>query len=129
MLFQRLKKTQEVLDIACDNCYVGNYLINEKKCDVTGIDQIVPDESKGLNSFFICDLDKEEIPVNLSKFQYILMLDVIEHLKNPEVFMEILYKKINNSDCKVILSRPMLPNFTGSCFFWSIQLWSIWYIG
>ena len=34
------------------------------------------------------------------------MLDVIEHLKNPEVFMEILYKKINNSDCKVILSTP-----------------------
>ncbi len=101
-----VKENTKVLDIACDNCYVGNYLINEKKCDVTGIDQIVPDESKGLNSFFICDLDKEEIPVNLSKFQYILMLDVIEHLKNPEVFMEILYKKINNSDCKVILSTP-----------------------
>ena len=41
--------------------------------------------------------DKEEIPVNLSKFQYILMLDVIEHLKNPEVFMEISTDYLANS--------------------------------
>ena len=96
----------KVLDIACDNCYVGNYLISKKKCNVTGIDIKVHQGAKQLTNFFKCNLDNEELPVNASNFDFILMLDVIEHLKNPEEFMEKLYKSINNHDCKIILSTP-----------------------
>lgn len=96
----------KVLDIACDNCYVGNYLIKEKKCNVTGIDIKFHQGAKQLNHFYKCDLDNQKLPVNPSNFDFILMLDVIEHLKNPENFMETLYKNINNHNCKIILSTP-----------------------
>ena len=96
----------KVLDIACDNCYVSKYLINNKDCNVTGIDIKVHQGAKSLNNFYKCNLDNGKLPVNPSSFDFILMLDVIEHLKNPEEFMENLYKNINNHDCKILLSTP-----------------------
>ena len=42
-----------------------------------------------------------------TEFDYILLLDVIEHLKNPENFMIKLKKKIDkNSKVQVIISTP-----------------------
>ena len=42
-----------------------------------------------------------------NEFDYILLLDVIEHLKNPEEFMKTLKKKIDkNSKITVIISTP-----------------------
>ena len=40
------------------------------------------------------------------KFDYILLLDVIEHLENPEDFMHKLYQIFEKHNSKVILSTP-----------------------
>ena len=96
----------KVLDIACGNCYVGTCLKEKKNCNVTGVDILIHQDTKKIHNFYKCDLDNEKLPVNPSNFEFILMLDVIEHLKNPEQFMENLYKRINNEDCKIILSTP-----------------------
>ena len=40
--------------------------------------------------FIRWDLDRKEFPVNVSQFDQIFMLDIIEHLKSPEDFMEEL---------------------------------------
>jgi len=80
-----------VLDIGCGQGYVGRELV-AKGCHVTGMDQYVPDpsaENAGID-FIRWNLDRPEFPVNVSGFDQIMMLDIIEHLKEPEKFMDEL---------------------------------------
>lgn len=85
------KPGNHLLDIGCGQGYVANE-IAAKGCRVTGMDQYVPDvsPSPGQIDFIRWNLDRKEFPVNVSGFDQILMLDIIEHLKEPEVFMDEL---------------------------------------
>lgn len=80
-----------LLDIGCGQGYVAKE-VAAKGCRVTGMDQYVPDVSPapGQVDFIRWNLDRKEFPVNVSGFDQILMLDIIEHLKEPEVFMDEL---------------------------------------
>ena len=71
--------------------YVAEELA-KKGCRVTGMDQYVPEVSvqPGQIDFIRWNLDRKEFPVNVSVFDQILMLDIIEHLKEPERFMDEL---------------------------------------
>ena len=85
------KPGNHLLDIGCGQGYVANE-IAAKGCRVTGMDQYVPDASPDPEriDFIRWNLDRREFPVNVSGFDQILMLDIIEHLKEPEVFMDEL---------------------------------------
>lgn len=80
-----------LLDIGCGQGHVAKE-IAAKGCRVTGMDQYVPDQSPapGQIDFIRWNLDRREFPVNVSGFDQILMLDIIEHLKEPEIFMDEL---------------------------------------
>jgi glycosyltransferase involved in cell wall biosynthesis len=78
-----------LLDIGCGEGDLARELA-KKGCQVTGLDQHVPDLSaspEGIG-FIRWDLDRTGFPVNVSQFDQILMLDIIEHLKKPESFMD-----------------------------------------
>ena len=93
--FELIEFNSKILSIGCGNAHVEKKLISEKKCIVDGVDFIESKESKSLNKFLVVDLDKESIPLELKDYDYILLLDVIEHLKNPEKFLNQLNKKIS----------------------------------
>ena len=80
-----------VLDIGCGQGYVAAEFV-KKGCRVTGMDRYVPaaDEAPKGVDFIRWDLDRSEFPVNVSQFDQIFMLDIIEHLKAPEDFMDEL---------------------------------------
>lgn len=79
-----------LLDIGCGQGYVARELA-AKGCKVTGMDQYIPDVSPNADVDFIrWNLDRPEFPVNVSGFDQIMMLDIIEHLKEPEKFMDEL---------------------------------------
>ena len=80
-----------VLDIGCGQGYVAAELA-AKGCRVTGMDRYVPAPAEGPDGvdFIRWDLDRKEFPVNVSNFDQIFMLDIIEHLKAPEDFMDEL---------------------------------------
>jgi glycosyltransferase involved in cell wall biosynthesis len=80
-----------VLDIGCGQGYVARELA-EKGCQVTGMDQYIPAASPATAGidFIRWNLDRPEFPVNVSGFAQIMMLDIIEHLKEPEKFMDEL---------------------------------------
>lgn len=80
-----------VLDIGCGQGYVAREFA-AKGCRVTGMDQYAPDfsaDATGID-FIRWNLDRTEFPVNVSGFDQIMMLDIIEHLKEPERFMDEL---------------------------------------
>jgi glycosyltransferase involved in cell wall biosynthesis len=78
-----------VLDVGCGQGYVAHEMA-AKGCHVTGMDQYVPETSAAGIDFIRWNLDRPEFPVNVSAFDQIMMLDIIEHLKQPEQFMDEL---------------------------------------
>ncbi len=80
-----------LLDIGCGQGYVARELA-AKGCQVTGMDQYIPAALPGNAGidFIRWNLDRTEFPVNISAFDQIMMLDIIEHLKEPEKFMDEL---------------------------------------
>jgi 2-polyprenyl-3-methyl-5-hydroxy-6-metoxy-1,4-benzoquinol methylase len=73
-----------VLDFGCASGFVAQFLRKEKKCTVIGVDFERPSVSAPLDGFIEHNLNTGLPDVSLNSYDYILMLDVIEHLSNPE---------------------------------------------
>jgi len=99
-----------VLDIGCGDGYVA------RECEksgirVTGLDKADPPPGMMSRNIRV-RLDEDELPVNLADFDLVLMLDIIEHLSEPEQFL-IKLRESYRSLCEkgsdpppVILSTP-----------------------
>jgi glycosyltransferase involved in cell wall biosynthesis len=85
------KQGGNVLDVGCGQGRVAAEM-TKKGCRVTGMDRYIPDESNAPQDvrFIRWDLDRHEFPVNVSQFDQIFLLDIIEHLKEPGHFMDEL---------------------------------------
>ena len=101
---ESVKPGSTVLDIGCGQGYVAAELAKIAG-HVTGIDQYVPDSPPAPNvQLTRWDLDKAEFPVEVSRFDQIFMLDVIEHLHDPEVFMETLRAATGHQRPEIVLT-------------------------
>ena len=85
----RVRPGSKVLDIGCASGYMARAL-RQKGCAVTGIDQYPPPDEAGLAEFVQADLSVSAIPVDAGAFDSVLALDVIEHLRSPETFVDSL---------------------------------------
>ncbi len=77
-------QAEEVLDLGCGSGYVA------RECEragvrVTGVDR-VPPPAGSMSHFILHDLD-EAPPVDPAGFDAIVLLDVLEHLSDPERFL------------------------------------------
>jgi glycosyltransferase involved in cell wall biosynthesis len=101
-----------VLDVGCGQGLVAAELAR-KGCRVTGMDRSIamknlwPDHVE----FIRWDLDRKEFPVHVSQFDQIFMLDIIEHLKAPEEFMEELRFATGRKRPEVILTTANIGFF------------------
>jgi glycosyltransferase involved in cell wall biosynthesis len=85
--FDRVREGSRVLDIGCAAGYLGTYLTEQKQCRVDGIDSF-SDQVRGIENFYKHDLNAGLPKLDYSQYDYILMLDVIEHLASPEAFLD-----------------------------------------
>ena len=77
-----------MLDIGCGPGIFDVHLA-AKGCRVTGVDQFPPAAPRGRSSEFLLWDEREPFPdIDLRQFDYVLLLDIIEHLKEPEAFLE-----------------------------------------
>jgi glycosyltransferase involved in cell wall biosynthesis len=85
------KPGSRILDIGCGQGRVGAEFA-KLGCHVTGLDRYIPTENvRRRNMDFVrWDLDRAEFPINVSQFDQIFLLDIIEHLKDPSHFMDEL---------------------------------------
>jgi glycosyltransferase involved in cell wall biosynthesis len=94
----------KVLDLGCAGGYVGAEL-RKRGCQVTGIDVFPLAERVELDAFYQHDLNDPRLPVEVADFDYVLLLDVVEHLRSPERFMEELADAMKlNPETKLVLS-------------------------
>ncbi len=108
---EAVKPGAKVLDIGCGQGYVAKELA-AKAAEVTGIDQYVPAESPAPNvQLRRWDLDMQQFPVEVSQYEQIFMLDVIEHLHDPEAFMETLREATGRKRPEIVLTTANIGFF------------------
>ncbi|MBL8957884.1 MAG: glycosyltransferase [Myxococcaceae bacterium] len=93
-----------VIDIGSGPGGIARELV-AKGCDVAVVDQFDPAVKPARVKVFTQDLD-EAPRFDVSKYRYITLLDVIEHLKRPEEFVEQLRKQFDYEPKTLVLTTP-----------------------
>jgi 2-polyprenyl-3-methyl-5-hydroxy-6-metoxy-1,4-benzoquinol methylase len=97
---------RRVLDVGCGAGFVA------RECEkagarVTGLDKSPPPPD-AMSEFISARLDEDEWPVNLSNFDLVLLLDVIEHLNEPEQFLLKLRESYQSPHGTVPVPPPVI---------------------
>jgi glycosyltransferase involved in cell wall biosynthesis len=104
MALARIPESTVVADVGCGAGHISRALSNQN-CRVTGIDQFPPPTDTGLERFVRCNLNDSDFALDAGDFDYILLLDVVEHLRSPERFMDSLRQsRKGDRPVEVILS-------------------------
>src|SRR5262249_50237882 len=93
-----------VLELGCGDGRLGQAL-RERGSYVAGVDFCDLPAGVVLDEFHRHDLNEWPLPVDASRFDYVVMLDVIEHLARPEQFLGELHRATEgNPDLRLIIS-------------------------
>ena len=104
-----------ILDIGCSSGFIAKKL-NDKQCITYGIDQYINQDMIHLFAeTYQMDLDSQEIDLGELQIDFILMLDVIEHLSSPETFFLRLREAVSYNNQKMVLT-------TGNIAFLPVRL-------
>lgn len=98
LTFAKVTSGARVVDMGCAGGYVGSWLQDNRRCDVVGVDQFLHPHQGQLKQFIQHHIS-EGLPTQLDPqtMDYVLMLDVIEHLPSPEHFVAKLAQQLSNS--------------------------------
>lgn len=107
LVYEKIQPKSEVLDIGCASGYFAKKL-KKKNCRVWGIDsdrEALNEASRFCDEVKTVNLENiKEIPFK-RKFDYILLLDVLEHLKNPNNIMTAAKNSLKPTG-RIIISTP-----------------------
>jgi len=92
-----------VLDLGCAGGYVGATLRRVRGCHVTAVDKTPVAPGVEVDAFIRHDLNDGLPPVDFRNFDYILLLDVIEHLASPESFVDRLREALKLAPSTTLL--------------------------
>ncbi len=102
----------KVLDIGCATGYFAKEL-SKKNCETWGVDcdeVAVKKASKYCKKVIARNVDEvKTLPFPKNYFDYVIILDVIEHLLHPENILEII-KPYLKEDGKIIVSVPNIAH-------------------
>jgi glycosyltransferase involved in cell wall biosynthesis/SAM-dependent methyltransferase len=91
---ETVREGARVLDLGCAGGYVGATLRRLRRCRVTGVDRVPLGPGVELDAFILHDLNNGLGAIDLRDYDYVLLLDIIEHLTSPEAFVEELREKL-----------------------------------
>jgi glycosyltransferase involved in cell wall biosynthesis len=104
------------LDIGCGPGSFAGHL-TAKGCRVTGIDQFPPLVTDAFERFITWDETEPFPAVDLAEFDYVLLLDVVEHLKHPEAVLDQLRRAVRDP-----ARRPRFLVTSGNVVFLLVRL-------
>jgi glycosyltransferase involved in cell wall biosynthesis len=97
----------KVLDLGCAGGYMSALLERECGCRATGVDRFPLGNDVKLTRFIEYDLNEGMPDLDVAEYDYVLLLDVIEHLMAPEKFFDCLREAMKYSTkTKLIISTP-----------------------
>ncbi len=99
-----------VLDIGCGQGLVAQYMAKTAS-RVVGVDQYVTEPKDPNVEYKQWDIEAGEFPTEVAQFDQIFLLDIIEHLKDPEAFMEKLRSAAAIKRPEVILTTANIGFF------------------
>ncbi len=105
LALEAIPAKSRVLDLGCAAGHVASALERRKGCRVIGLDRTAPEHSARADGFREHDLDRGLPELDMSSFDYLLALDVIEHLSSPERFVAELRDALKRSpDVRILAS-------------------------
>jgi 2-polyprenyl-3-methyl-5-hydroxy-6-metoxy-1,4-benzoquinol methylase len=104
MAIEAVPAHASVIDLGAGPGGVAQALV-EKSCQVAVVDQHPLASEVADVQFFMQDLD-EPLAFDTKPYQHILLLDMIEHLRNPELFLQRLRSQFTHEKKTVIITTP-----------------------
>ena len=95
-----IKNNSKVIDLGFIESKF-HYNLKDKECFIKGVNMEENTNKNMIDKYEICDLNYK-IPEDIYKYNYILILDLIEHLHNPEDFIEKLTEKISEDQTVIV---------------------------
>lgn len=110
LAFERVQAGSRVLDIGCGNSAFAR-LLRGKQCQVSGIDQHDQSVCRDVDHYLQLDLDVKFHEFETAGFDYVLLLDIVEHLRFPEALLDHIRKASGRKKPTVIISVPNVAFF------------------
>lgn len=115
IVLQLIQPNNKILELGCCTGYISKRLLN-RGCSVWGVDNnrsYLSQAKKYCKKTFLVNLEhlSELKLISQRKFDYILLMDVLEHLRNPRELLFFIKKNfiVNNN---VIISIPNVANIS-----------------
>ncbi len=105
LALKAVENNSNVLDIGCNEGYFTKEF-KKKNCFIVGIDSLSIKNKNNFNKYIKLNLNETNKLPFIDKFDYVLILDVIEHLDNPEVFLDKIREKSKLKKSKIIITTP-----------------------
>lgn len=114
-IFPVIRPQSKVLDLGCWTGRLGDKLRKEKDCFVVGVDinkKAMVLAQKRLNETYQIDLNQGELLAKSirQKFDFIVLADVLEHLKDPENLLKTVKQFLDKNGC-LLISLPNIANW------------------
>jgi SAM-dependent methyltransferase len=115
MALETVPAGARVLDVGCGGGALARELAG-KRCRVVGVERCVPAEADAFEAVEVWEEDKPW-HLDVHDFDYVLLLDVIEHLKEPEQFLDALRRAARS-----VTGEPRFVVTTGNVAFVVVRL-------
>jgi glycosyltransferase involved in cell wall biosynthesis len=93
-----------VLDIGSGPAGIAGELV-KKGCETAVVDQFPPPPGASEMRVFVQDLD-DELRFDSRGYEYLLLLDIIEHLREPEQFLDRLRAQFDHRPRHLVMTTP-----------------------
>lgn len=109
LVVERIKEYSKVLDVGCATGYIAKKLKLTKNCNVWGIEKnnnAVILAQQYYEKVKVGDIESlKKLPFKKNFFDYILLLDILEHVKNHNYVLNLL-KPYLRQNGQIIISTP-----------------------
>ncbi len=114
LAFEQIEPNSFVLDLGCATGYFGREL-KKKGCQVIGVesDKLAAEIAKKYyQQVIVADLEESHrIKIDGNKFDYVLLLDVLEHLRNRKLLFTVIHKWLKPQGI-LIISTPNIAHIS-----------------